>query len=98
MADYALRVVTPLSVTGQALSMIGTFETGLPQVVGIRLAAVAFSAGRDVAGRAIVVTDAAAIVHFGHTRVPLVIEVDGLIGLNEFIDQKRIRRFDQRMT
>jgi hypothetical protein len=86
----ALGIVTPLTVTGKALTMVSAFQTGLTKVFRVLLAAVAFSAGGNPPGRTVMVTGFAALTHLSHISVKLMVKVNRLIEVGYFINDKRI--------
>lgn len=97
VADDTLGVVAPLAVAAKALTVIGALEARLAEIVGISLAAVTFTAGRNLAGRAEMVAGFASLVHVRHLSVDLMIEMYGAVLINQFIEQERIGRLGNLM-
>lgn len=91
MADYTLCIMTPLTVTSEALPMIRALKTGLPKVLGICLAAVTLTARRDMPGRAVMMTGLATMAHLSHVGVKFMIERHRLVQVGEFSNYERVR-------
>lgn len=95
MADPAIGVVTPFAMTGDALPMEGAFQSRLTQIGGLSLLPVALAAGRDMPFGAVMVTGGATLIHSSHLGVKLMVEMDGAVLIDQFVQDEHLRGFRQ---
>ncbi len=91
VTDNTLGIMTPLTVTGKTLAVIGAFQRRLPEVFRVLFTAVAFGARGDVTRRAVMVTGLATLTHLSHISMKFVVEINRLIQVAQLADKKRVR-------
>lgn len=70
--------------------MISAFEAGLIEVGGIGRASMTFTARRDVARRAEMMTGRASFIHVRHLRMYLVVEMDWAVLIDQLVKKHGI--------
>ena len=85
VTNRALGVMTPLAVTTQALTVVGTLQPRLLEGVRVVGSAVTLLAGRNSAGRREMVTGLTVRLHFRHSRMDLVVEMHWAIEIGDLI-------------
>ena len=90
VTDIALRVVTPILVATETLTVVRAFESGLFEVFVGDVRGVAVLASRDAAHFLKVVAVLASAVHGRHFRMKSVRELNGPVFFFNFVNQNLI--------
>ena len=86
VAQNALGVVAPFTVTGETLTVICAFQTWLTQVLRVLLTSVTLRAGRNMSRWAVMVTGFTAASHLGHVGMKFMVKFHRLVKVGDFID------------
>jgi hypothetical protein len=92
VANYAFGIMAPFAVATETLTMIRALKTWLSKVGWIGLTAVTFAARGNMPWRAVMMTGLASLIHTGHLRMKLMIEMYRAVLVHEFIEEHRIGR------
>lgn len=90
VADFAVGIMAPFTVAGNALPMVGSLKTRLTEIGRIGFAAVTLRARRDFSGRTVMVAGATAVSHSGHFRMQFMIEVDGAVLIDQPVEDQKV--------
>ncbi len=94
MADDTFRIMTPITVTGEALPVIGSLQVRPGQVTGLAFG-VTLSTGKNSSLGAVMVAGGAAGTHFGHAGMQLMAKIYRFTQINKNIKHHRTRRLAQ---